>query len=88
MRKINDEYYTDEYADFLEQLDYLVQHTEGHVNKYIHTLIKKYHELEHDYEDLESKYEDLKEDYGSYRDNSRPLTQSEMAGVPQFGPID
>lgn len=71
-----------------EVMDYLVENTSGEINNRVHDLINAYLRLEEKLEDKERELEDLKDDYQMLKDNSRPLTQAEMAGVPQWGPID
>ena len=71
-----------------EVMDYLVENTSGEINNAVHDLIKAYFRLEEKLEDKERELEDLKDDYKMLKDNSRPLTLAEMAGVPQWGPID
>ena len=71
-----------------EVMDYLVENTSGEINNKVHDLINAYLRLEEKLEDKERELEDLKDDYKMLKDNSRPLTQAEMAGVPQRGPID
>lgn len=71
-----------------EVMDYLVENTSGEINNRVHDLINAYLRLEEKLEDKERELEDLKDDYEMLKDNSRPLTQAEMAGVPQWGPID
>ena len=71
-----------------EVMDYLVENTSGEINNRVHDLINAYLRLEEELEDKERELEDLKDDYQMLKDNSRPLTQAEMAGVPQWGPID
>lgn len=71
-----------------EVMDYLVENTSGAINKAVYDLIKAYFKLEEKLEDKERELEDLKDDYQMLKDNSRPLTQAEMAGVPEWGPID
>lgn len=71
-----------------EVMDYLVENTNGAINNAVHDLINAYLRLEEKLEDKERELEDLKDDYDMLKDNSRPLTQAEMAGVPQWGPID
>ena len=71
-----------------EVMDYLVENTSGEINNRVHDLINAYLRLEEKLEDKERELEDLKDDYNMLKDNSRPLTQAEMAGVPQWGPID
>lgn len=71
-----------------EVMDYLVENTSGEINRAVHDLINAYLRLEEKLEDKERELEDLKDDYDMLKDNSRPLTQAEMACVPQWGPID
>ena len=71
-----------------EVMDYLVENTNGAINNAVHDLINAYLRLEEKLEDKERELEDLQNDYDMLKDNSRPLTQAEMAGVPQWGPID
>ena len=71
-----------------EVMDYLVENTNGAINNAVHDLINAYFRLEEELEDKERELEDLQNDYDMLKDNSRPLTQAEMAGVPQWGPID
>ena len=71
-----------------EVMDYLVENTSGEINNRVHDLINAYLRLEEKLEDKERELEDLQNDYDMLKDNSRPLTQAEMAGVPQWGPID
>ena len=71
-----------------EVMDYLVENTNGAINNAVHDLINAYLRLEEELEDKERELEDLQNDYDMLKDNSRPLTQAEMAGVPQWGPID
>ena len=71
-----------------EVMDYLVENTSGEINNKVHDLINAYFRLEEELEDKERELEDLQNDYQMLKDNSRPLTQAEMAGVPQWGPID
>ena len=71
-----------------EVMDYLVENTSGEINNKVHDLINAYLRLEEELEDKERELEDLQNDYDMLKDNSRPLTQAEMAGVPQWGPID
>ena len=71
-----------------EVMDYLVENTNGEINNEVHDLINAYLRLEEELEDKERELEDLKDDYQMLKDNSRPLTQAEMSGVPQWGPID
>ena len=71
-----------------EVMDYLVENTSGAINNAVHDLINAYLRLEEKLEDKERELEDLHNDYDMLKDNSRPLTQAEMAGVPQWGPID
>ena len=71
-----------------EVMDYLVENTSGEINNKVHDLINAYLRLEEELEDKERELEDLQNDYQMLKDNSRPLTQAEMAGVPQWGPID
>lgn len=69
-------------------MDYLVENTSGAINNAVHDLINAYLRLEEKLEDKERELEDLQNDYDMLKDNSRPLTQAEMAGVPQWGSID
>ena len=71
-----------------EVMDYLVENTNGEINNKVHDLINAYFRLEEELEDKERELEDLQNDYQMLKDNSRPLTQAEMACVPQWGPID
>ena len=71
-----------------EVMDYLVENTNGAINNKVHDLINAYLRLEEKLEDKERELEDLKDDYQMLKDNSRPLTQAEMACVPEWGPID
>lgn len=71
-----------------EVMDYLVENTSGEINNKVHNLINAYFRLEEELEYKERELEDLQNDYDMLKDNSRPLTQAEMAGVPQWGPID
>ena len=71
-----------------EVMDYLVENTSGEINNRVHDLINAYLRLEEKLEDKERELEDLQNDYDMLKDNSRPLTQAEMAGIPQWGPID
>ena len=71
-----------------EVMDYLVENTSGEINNRVHDLINAYLRLEEKLEDKERELEDLQNDYDMLKDNSRPLTQAEMAGVLQWGPID
>ena len=71
-----------------EVMDYLVENTSGEINNKVHDLINAYLRLEEKLEDKERELEDLQNDYDMLKDNSRPLTQAEMACVPQWGPID
>lgn len=71
-----------------EVMDYLVENTSGAINNAVHDLINAYLRLEEELEYKERELEDLKDDYEMLKDNSRPLTQAEMAGVPEWGPID
>ena len=69
-------------------MDYLVENTNGAINNAVHSLIQGYYSLQNKIEDMQRELEDLQNDYDMLKDNSRPLTQAEMAGVPQWGPID
>lgn len=71
-----------------EVMDYLVENTSGAINSAVHNLINAYFKLKEELEDKERELEDLKDEYEMLKDNSRPLTQAEMAGVPEWGPID
>ena len=71
-----------------EVMDYLVENTSGEINNRVHDLINAYFRLEEKLEDKERELEDLKDDYQMLKDNSRPLTQAEMACVTKWGPID
>ena len=71
-----------------EVMDYLVENTSGAINNAVHDLINAYLRLEEKLEDKERELEDLQNDYDMLKDNSRPLTQAEMASIPKWGPID
>lgn len=57
-----------------EKMDYLIENTQGIINKYIHDLINEYYKLQHD-------LEDIKEEYENYKEHSRPLTAYEETGL-------
>lgn len=57
-----------------EKMDYLIENTQGIVNKYIHDLIKEYYKLQYD-------LKEVKEEYENYKEHSKPLTAYEEAGM-------
>lgn len=59
-----------------EKMDYLIENTQGIVNKYVHDLINEYYKLQYD-------LEEVKEEYETYKEHSRPLTAYEETGMKE-----